>query len=84
MQDLIDIIERGFEHGGRLSDDNEQRQLTEAVQEAIAALHMAIEDLMGHSNQQSSDPRLNQRLIRYAQWQNDLLTGLVRSSSGSI
>ena len=38
MQDLIDIIERGFEHGGRLTDDNEQRQLTEAVQEAIAAL----------------------------------------------
>ena len=38
MQDLIDIIERGFEQSGRMEHADEQAQLTAAVQEAIAAL----------------------------------------------
>lgn len=38
MQDLIDIIELGFEHKGRLDDPADQQRLVEAVDEAIARL----------------------------------------------
>ena len=38
MQDLIDIIDRGFEAKGRLDTDGEQKQLVEAVNAAIAML----------------------------------------------
>lgn len=39
MQDLIEIIERGFEKGGRMGDAAEQKKLEEAVGEAIAELN---------------------------------------------
>ena len=38
MQEHIDIIERGFEQGGRMANADEQEQLTSAVQQAIAEL----------------------------------------------
>jgi 2,3,4,5-tetrahydropyridine-2-carboxylate N-succinyltransferase len=38
MQDLIEIIENGFEAGGRMADATKQRRLEEAVQQAVAAL----------------------------------------------
>jgi len=38
MQDLIDIIERGFEQSGRMEHADEREQLTAAVEQAIAAL----------------------------------------------
>jgi 2,3,4,5-tetrahydropyridine-2-carboxylate N-succinyltransferase len=38
MQKQIDIIERGFDQGGRMEHADEQRQLAAAVQQAIAAL----------------------------------------------
>jgi 2,3,4,5-tetrahydropyridine-2-carboxylate N-succinyltransferase len=38
MQQHIDIIERGFEQGGRMKNADEQEQLSSAVQQAIAAL----------------------------------------------
>ncbi len=38
MQDLIDIIERGFEQGGRMEHADEQARLAAAVQQAIASL----------------------------------------------
>ncbi len=38
MQDLIDIIERGFEQSGRMENADERAQLTAAVDQAIAAL----------------------------------------------
>ena len=38
MQELIDIIERGFEQGGRMKHADEQERLKAAVQQAIAAL----------------------------------------------
>jgi 2,3,4,5-tetrahydropyridine-2-carboxylate N-succinyltransferase len=38
MQEQIDLIERGFEQGGRMEHADEQEQLAAAVQQAIAAL----------------------------------------------
>ena len=38
MTDLIDIIERGYEHSGRIDDTAEQEQLEDAVRQAITAL----------------------------------------------
>jgi 2,3,4,5-tetrahydropyridine-2-carboxylate N-succinyltransferase len=38
MSELSDIVERGYDHGGRLEDPQEQRQLEDAVQQAIAGL----------------------------------------------
>ena len=38
MNDIIDIIEKGFEHGGRLDDSAEQERLVDAVDAAIAML----------------------------------------------
>jgi len=38
MQDLIEIIETGFDAGGRLAGDAEQARLAEAVNEALALL----------------------------------------------
>ncbi|MDJ0813541.1 MAG: 2,3,4,5-tetrahydropyridine-2,6-dicarboxylate N-succinyltransferase [Woeseiaceae bacterium] len=38
MREQIEIIERGFELGGRMGDAGEQEQLAAAVQQAIAAL----------------------------------------------
>ena len=38
MTDLIDIIERGFDQGGRMDDAAEQEQLLDAVRQAISAL----------------------------------------------
>jgi 2,3,4,5-tetrahydropyridine-2-carboxylate N-succinyltransferase len=38
MQQHIDIIERGFEQGGRMANADEQEQLTSAVKQAIAEL----------------------------------------------
>lgn len=38
MQDLIDIIERGFEHGGRMPDPADDAKLRSAVSEAVALL----------------------------------------------
>ena len=38
MQHLIEIIERGFEKSGRMEDTAEQRQLEDAVEEAIQEL----------------------------------------------
>jgi 2,3,4,5-tetrahydropyridine-2-carboxylate N-succinyltransferase len=38
MQDMIDIVERGFEHGGKMSTAAETTQLREAVGAAIALL----------------------------------------------
>ena len=38
MQEHIDIIERGFEQGGRMANAHEQEQLTSAVKQAIAEL----------------------------------------------
>ncbi len=39
MQDLIDIIERGFEKGGKTGNSNDQSALVEAVEKAIALLN---------------------------------------------
>jgi 2,3,4,5-tetrahydropyridine-2-carboxylate N-succinyltransferase len=38
MTDLIDIIERGYDHSGRMDDAAEQEQLVDAVRQAITAL----------------------------------------------
>ena len=38
MQDLIDIIERGFDSGGKMADDAETKDLQQAVESAIAML----------------------------------------------
>ena len=38
MQDLIDIIEHGFDHKGRLVDEADQARLADAVRTAIAQL----------------------------------------------
>jgi 2,3,4,5-tetrahydropyridine-2-carboxylate N-succinyltransferase len=38
MQEQIEIIERGFELGGRMANAGEQARLTTAVQQAVAAL----------------------------------------------
>ncbi len=38
MQDMIDIIERGFEHSGRMPDPTDARNLRVAVDEAVALL----------------------------------------------
>ena len=38
MSELSDIVERGYDHSGRLEDPHEQRQLEDAVQQAIAGL----------------------------------------------
>ena len=38
MRELIDIIDKGFEHGGRLDDSSEQERLADAVENAIALL----------------------------------------------
>lgn len=38
MQDLIDIIERGFDAGGRMADPGETDELREAVQTAVGML----------------------------------------------
>jgi len=38
MQDLIEIIENGFEKGGRMDDPSDQDRLAEAVRQAIALL----------------------------------------------
>ena len=38
MQDLIDIIDKGFATGARMDTDAENRQLSEAVQHAITML----------------------------------------------
>ncbi|MDA0706936.1 MAG: 2,3,4,5-tetrahydropyridine-2,6-dicarboxylate N-succinyltransferase [Proteobacteria bacterium] len=38
MQDMIDIVERGFEHGGKLPDAADARKLREAVHAAIELL----------------------------------------------
>lgn len=38
MQDLIDIIEHGFDHKGRLEDEADQARLADAVHAAIAQL----------------------------------------------
>jgi 2,3,4,5-tetrahydropyridine-2-carboxylate N-succinyltransferase len=38
MNDIIDIIEKGFEHGGRLDDSAQQERLVDAVDAAIAML----------------------------------------------
>jgi 2,3,4,5-tetrahydropyridine-2-carboxylate N-succinyltransferase len=38
MKDIIDIIDKGFEHGGRLDDRREQERLADAVESAIAML----------------------------------------------
>jgi len=38
MTDLIDIIERGYDHNGQLDDAAEQKQLVDAVRQAITAL----------------------------------------------
>ena len=38
MRELIDIIDKGFEHGGRLENSAEQERLADAVEEAIALL----------------------------------------------
>jgi 2,3,4,5-tetrahydropyridine-2-carboxylate N-succinyltransferase len=38
MQDLIEIIENGFEQGGRMGDPSDQDRLTEAVRQAIDLL----------------------------------------------
>jgi 2,3,4,5-tetrahydropyridine-2-carboxylate N-succinyltransferase len=38
MSELSDIIERGYDHGGRLEDPQEQQQLEGAVQQAITSL----------------------------------------------
>jgi 2,3,4,5-tetrahydropyridine-2-carboxylate N-succinyltransferase len=38
MQDLIDIIERGFESGGKMADATETEQLNDAVRSAIEML----------------------------------------------
>jgi 2,3,4,5-tetrahydropyridine-2-carboxylate N-succinyltransferase len=38
MSELSDIIERGYDHGGRLEDPQEQQQLEDAVQQAITSL----------------------------------------------
>lgn len=38
MQDMIDIIENGFEHGGKMPDATATRKLREAVHAAIALL----------------------------------------------
>jgi len=38
MREIIDIIEKGFEHGGKLADAKEQEQLADAVESAIAML----------------------------------------------
>lgn len=38
MSELIDIIDRGWDQGGRMEDQAEQAQLVEAVQQAVASL----------------------------------------------
>jgi len=38
MTDLIDIIERGYDHSGQMDDVAEQKQLVDAVRQAITAL----------------------------------------------
>lgn len=38
MQELIDIIESGFEQSGRMDDPSDQRRLNDAVQQAITSL----------------------------------------------
>jgi len=38
MSDLIDIIERGYDHSGRMDDAAEQQQLADAVRHAVTAL----------------------------------------------
>ena len=38
MQDLIDIIDRGFDAGGRMHSDDEQSALVDAVRMAIDEL----------------------------------------------
>jgi 2,3,4,5-tetrahydropyridine-2-carboxylate N-succinyltransferase len=38
MQDLIDIIEQGFEHRGQLDSPVQQRRLADAVEEAVTML----------------------------------------------
>jgi len=38
MTDLIAIVERGFERGGRMDSDAELRELADAVESAIAML----------------------------------------------
>ncbi len=38
MQDLVDVIELGFEHKGRLDDSADQQRLVEAVNEALRRL----------------------------------------------
>ena len=38
MGELIDIIDKGFEHGGRLEDPTEQEELADAVEQAITLL----------------------------------------------
>ena len=38
MQDMIDIIELGFEHKGRLDSEADQQKLVEAVQDAVSQL----------------------------------------------
>jgi 2,3,4,5-tetrahydropyridine-2-carboxylate N-succinyltransferase len=38
MTDLIDIVERGFERGGRMESEAQQRKLADAVDTAIAML----------------------------------------------
>jgi 2,3,4,5-tetrahydropyridine-2-carboxylate N-succinyltransferase len=38
MSELSNIIDRGYDHGGRLEDPQEQQQLEDAVQQAITSL----------------------------------------------
>jgi 2,3,4,5-tetrahydropyridine-2-carboxylate N-succinyltransferase len=38
MSELSDIVERGYDHSGRLEDPHEQQRLEDAVQQAIAGL----------------------------------------------
>jgi 2,3,4,5-tetrahydropyridine-2-carboxylate N-succinyltransferase len=38
MSELSDIVERGYDQGGRMQDPGEQRQLTDAVEQAITSL----------------------------------------------
>lgn len=38
MQELIDIIDSGFEQSGRMDDPSDQRRLNDAVQQAITSL----------------------------------------------
>jgi len=38
MQDLIEIVEQGFDQSGRMDDPSKQQRLTDAVQEAVTLL----------------------------------------------